>query len=140
MPFIVINEEEKERQRLPDPHYGDLLKKDFQELDLTFTHNEDPLLPKDEHNKGFVIPGNKRVRPFFFMRQIEKSMADQDGAYLTEEFFLPRYIWHMKDVRLYEVEKKMDILRRLRKEFYRVEILIENNRQTRVTTLLITFI
>ena len=24
MPFIVINEGEKERQRIPDPHYGNL--------------------------------------------------------------------------------------------------------------------
>jgi hypothetical protein len=51
------------------------------------------------------------------MRQLERSMSDSDGAFLSEDFFLPRYIWHMRDIRIYEVDKKMEYLRALKKEF-----------------------
>lgn len=61
MPFIVINE--------ASSHISDLFSKDFQELDLKF---EAPALPLEEEDhpepKAFMVPANKRHRPFFFMR------------------------------------------------------------------------
>ncbi len=91
MPFIVVNE--------ASTHVSDLFSKDFQELDLKF---EAPALlnefedHQNEAKSTFLVPGNKRLRPFFFMRQIELSMTSPEGAFLSETLFVPKYVWHQQ--------------------------------------------
>ena len=38
------------------------------------------------------IPQIKRLRPFYFMRKIEKTMIE--GTFLTEGLFVPKYVWY----------------------------------------------
>ena len=38
------------------------------------------------------VPSSKRIRPFFFMRRIEKTIAE--GGFLTESLYVPKYVWY----------------------------------------------
>ena len=63
-----------------------LFEKDFQDLDLKFDGN-----PKYEAEEE-KIPDSKSLRPFFFMRRIEKTI--NEGGFLTESLFVPKYVWY----------------------------------------------
>jgi len=56
-----------------------LFEKDFQDLDLKYQAPPEPL------------PESKRLRPFYFMRRIEKTIAE--GGFLTEALYVPKYVW-----------------------------------------------
>lgn len=77
-------------------------------MDLKFAGHDDPLMQAldaaalegeahhdlDELKRPKLwVPGNKRLRPFFVMRQLEATMSKPDGAFLTETLFVPRYVW-----------------------------------------------
>jgi len=51
------------------------------------------------------------------MRQIEKTMTHTDGAFISETLFVPRYVWFQKDAKVPEVERKLDYLEALKREF-----------------------
>jgi len=72
------------------------------------------------------------------MRQIELTMTHPEGAFLTEDLFVPRFIWH-QDARIYEIEKKLEILRSLKKQFLVVRILYEKANQMRVSLKLLYY-
>ena len=57
--FVIIGDHQQQ-------HVSHLFDKDFQELDLKFTRLEDPSQEGDDTR--IVVPRNKRLRPFFFMR------------------------------------------------------------------------
>lgn len=65
-----------------------------------------------------MIPGNKRMRPFFYMRQIEKSMiSSEGGAFVTETLFVPKYVWYQRDAKVQEVDRKISFIEGIKKEF-----------------------
>ena len=48
----------------------------------------------DEANCDFeltIIPDEQPLRPFFFMRLIQKTISE--GAFMTEHLFIPREVW-----------------------------------------------
>lgn len=74
---------------------------------------------------SLVLPSNKRLRPFFFMRKIEKTITE--GGFLTESLYLPKYVWYQKDAKIPEIDKKLSYFDYLKKEFQRVNILYNKN-------------
>lgn len=107
--FVIIGDHQQS-------HVSHLFDKDFQELDLRFTKVEDPSQEGGDDSR-ILVPRNKRLRPFFFMRQIEKTITQNDGAFLTESVFVPRYVWYQKDAKVQDVENKLSHLEALKKEF-----------------------
>lgn len=75
----------------------------------------------------FVVPGNKRLRPFFFMRQLEKTMTMPDGAFISETLFVPKYVWYQRDAKVQDVDKKLQYLETVKREFQKVGILYSKN-------------
>ena len=39
----------------------------------------------------FLIPDEQPLRPFFFMKLIQKSIAE--GAFITEHLYIPKAVW-----------------------------------------------
>ena len=64
-----------------------------------------------------MVPGNKKLRPFFFMKRIEKTMISNDGAFLSETLFVPRYVWYQRDAKVQDVDRKLQYLETLKREF-----------------------
>lgn len=82
---------------------------------------------EEGQKKSIVVPDNKRLRPFFFMRQLEKTMTGLDGAFFTETLFVPRYVWYQRDAKVQDVDRKLQYLEALKKEFQKVGILYSKN-------------
>lgn len=52
-------------------------------------------------------PESFLLRPFWLMRCIYQSVANPCGGYLSTRLFIPRDIWHVKNVKLKAVEEKV---------------------------------
>ena len=72
-----------------------------------------------------IIPDEPALRPFFFMRLIQKSI--QEGAFLTEHLFIPKAVWLQEKIQIYEAEKKLEIIMQLKREMQSLGILKKNN-------------
>jgi hypothetical protein len=44
-------------------------------------------------------------------------MTSPDGAFVTETLFIPRYVWYQRDAKVQDVDKKLQYLETLKKEF-----------------------
>ena len=100
-----------------------LFEKDFQDLDIKYEQHS----PEEQK-----VPINKRLRPFFFMRKIEKTITE--GGFLTESLFVPKYVWNQKETKLQGLERKNQCFDDLKKEFQKVGIIyskksISNSKQ-----------
>lgn len=79
----------------------------------------------NSHTEEEKIPENKRLRSFYFMRRIEKTI--NEGGFLTESLFVPKYVWYQKDAKIPEIDKKLHYFDGLKKEFQKVSILFSKN-------------
>jgi hypothetical protein len=61
------------------------------------------------------------------MRQLEATITKPDGAFLTETLFVPRFAWYQRDAKVQDVDRKLEFLERLKKEFQKVGILYSKN-------------
>ncbi|OJJ50445.1 hypothetical protein ASPZODRAFT_172715 [Penicilliopsis zonata CBS 506.65] len=52
-------------------------------------------------------PESFMLRPFWLMRCIYQSIANPRGGYLSKKLFLPRDVWHVKNVKIKAVEEKV---------------------------------
>lgn len=70
---------------------------------------EDPIHigSRGEEPSPLKLPGNKRLRPFFVMKLIEKSMIAPEGAFVTEDLFVPKYVWYQRDAKIQDVDSKI---------------------------------
>lgn len=50
-------------------------------------------------------------------------MINADGGFLSETLFVPKYVWYQRDAKVPEVERKLDYLEALKREFQKVAIL-----------------
>ena len=73
----------------------------------------------------FMIPDEQPLRPFFFMRLIQKSIAE--GAFLTEHLYIPRAVWTQEKFQVYDIEKKLVMIDALKKEMQGLGILKKKN-------------
>jgi hypothetical protein len=98
-------------------HYtGDnLYDRDFQDNELQY---KDPQLPP--------LPKEPEFRPFAMMKRIWDTM-DNDGGYLTEALFIPKYIWFQKKTFVPDIEKKVEYWERIKKEFKKFGIIYNKN-------------
>ena len=64
--------------------------------------------------EALMVPDEQVLRPFFFMRLIQKSITE--GAYLTEFLFVPKAVWMQERFQIYEIEKKLQLLDHLKRE------------------------
>lgn len=84
----------------------------------------EPVKPSADQ-KEEKVPASKRLRPFFFMRKIEKTISD--GAFLSDSLYVPKYIWYQKQAKIPEIDKKLHYFDGLKKEFQKVSILFSKN-------------
>mmetsp|Transcript_17079 Transcript_17079/g.16771 ORF Transcript_17079/g.16771 Transcript_17079/m.16771 type:complete len:207 (+) Transcript_17079:399-1019(+) len=66
------------------------------------------------------------LRPFWMMRRICETM-DKEGGYITENLFIPKYIWFQKKTLIPEIEKKVEYCESIQKEFKKVGIIYRKN-------------
>jgi len=52
-------------------------------------------------------PDSALLRPFWFLRCIYQTVANQRGGYITTRLFIPRDIWRVKNIKLKNVEEKI---------------------------------
>lgn len=50
-------------------------------------------------------------------------MTNTEGAFVSETLFIPKYVWYQRDAKVPEVERKLDYLEALKREFQKVAIL-----------------
>ena len=81
------------------------------------------MVPNAEEDN--LVPTNKKLRPFFFMRKIEKTITE--GGFLTESLYVPKYVWYQKEAKIPEIDKKLHYFDDLKKEFQKVSILYSKN-------------
>ena len=95
------------------------MKKDFQDSELQYkSHKLEPL------------PKEVELRPFHIMRRIENSWSDtmdNEGGYITENLFIPKYIWYQKKTQIPDIEKKVEYFIGIQKEFKKVNIIYKKN-------------
>jgi len=92
-----------------------LYEKDFQDNELQY--REPKLVP---------LPKQSEIRPFYMMRRIWDTM-ENEGGYLTESLFIPKYIWFQKKTFVSEIEKKVEYWERIKKEFKKMGIIYRKN-------------
>ena len=92
---------------------------DFLEKDLCFDK------AVEDYALLSVIPDEQPLRPFFFMRLIQKTIAE--GAFLTEHLFIPREVWTQERLQLFEAEKKLEMIGKLSQEMRGLGVLKKNN-------------
>ena len=108
---------EKEEQETADSEDRKILKED------TFLNPSENLYEKDfqdnelqyQTKKLIPFPKQNELRPFCIMRRIEDTMSG-DGGYLTEDLFIPKYIWLQKKTQIVDV-KKVEYFVWIQKEF-----------------------
>ena len=61
-----------------------------------------------------LIPDEQPLRPFFFMRLIQKTIAE--GAFLTEHLYIPSAVWLQEKFQIYDGEKKLELIMALKRE------------------------
>ena len=110
--FEVIQQQELIGISLPEDNY------DFLDRDLDF----DAVAPEYE---AMLIPDEQPLRPFFFMRLIQKSI--QEGAFLTESLFIPSAVWTQEKNQIYDAEKKLELIMQLKRDMQSLGILKKNN-------------
>jgi hypothetical protein len=44
-------------------------------------------------------------------------MTLNEGAFISESLFIPRYVWFQRDAKVPQVDRKLDYLEALKKEF-----------------------
>jgi hypothetical protein len=54
-------------------------------------------------------------------------MTAIDGAFITEELYVPKYVWYQRDAKVQDVDRKLQYLEALKKEFQKVGILYSKN-------------
>ena len=75
--FEIIQQQDLQRLIVEDNY-------DFMDRNLNF--DEAPL-----EYEQMTIPDEQPLRPFFFMRLIQKSISE--GAFLTEHLYIPQGVW-----------------------------------------------
>lgn len=97
---------------LPEDNY------DFLDRNLDFD------AAADEYDQ-MVIPDEQPLRPFFFMKLIQKSIAE--GAFLTENLFIPSAVWTQERFSIYDADKKLELMTQLKRDMQGLGILKKNN-------------
>lgn len=61
-----------------------------------------------------MIPDEQPLRPFFFMRLIQKTM--KSGGFITENLFVPKAVWLQERFQLFDSDKKLALIEGLKEE------------------------
>ena len=92
-----------------------MLKDEFFVIDDPFNMLNLDLKFNDECAEAkMMIPDEQVLRPFFFMRLIQKSISD--GAFLSNTLFVPKFVWHQKAAQISDIERKLQCFNELRRE------------------------
>lgn len=106
---------QRDRESVLDDSTDDMLKDEFFVIDDPFNMLNLDLKFSDECAEAkMMIPDEQVLRPFFFMRLIQKSISD--GAFLSSTLFVPKFVWHQKAAQISDIERKMQCFNELRRE------------------------
>lgn len=75
------------------------------------------------------VPEERVLRPFFFMRLIQKSISE--GAFLSSSLFVPKLVWHQKAAKISDIERKMQFFSELRRELRSVSQAKKQNQMSK---------
>jgi len=81
------------RDSILDESIDELTKDDLFVIDDPFSMLDlDLKFGETSAEYSLKIPDEQVLRPFFFMRLIQKSVAE--GAFLSSTLFVPKFVWH----------------------------------------------
>ena len=89
------------------PQWGDIFANDFEEDD-------------EKKDKIGPIPGNKHIKPYFYLRTIIKTI--QKGGFISTRIYVPKCIWLQEGEIIEGIYKKIEYYELLLTEIKKLRI------------------
>jgi hypothetical protein len=85
-----------------------------------------------------VVPKESVLKPFFFMRLIQKSI--NEGAFITTDLFVPKHVWTLKTAQISNIDRKMQFFNDLKRELKPLSDLKNLTKNERAVDALVNFV
>ena len=111
----------KAKEHVPTEEDEFYVREDVSIIDDTFDFLEKGIVFDESYPEfDWAIPEEQALRPFFFMRLIQKTI--QEGGFITDLLYVPRAVWEQTHAQIYAIERKITFFNDFKKEMLTLSI------------------